>query len=471
MAGNPSSEQWYFPQKPRDNKYWKFVGGLNLGLADWMANVPDDTTLGHMSIPGTHDSCTYTYPHNIKVGCVKTQNWNISTQLNNGIRFLDLRCCLYSDGVIWMYHGTESLKLTLTDVLAACATFLNDHPKETVLLSIKKENTGNHPASDEDFIEAFNNNIRDYKTLFWNENKIPVLSELRGKLAVVSRVFGLDGIQFSQMDVEDHSEGSGNIVGIMNKLEYITGHLRSSIDYNKYNEGVIFTTFCSMNPGHDIGSTNYTISDKLNKLLYAYLAKGREISPLLNNDDVPYLGLVIMDFADNVGLALSKIVSFNDSNIIKSSIEIKILNKFYNNFVYTSSLVNGNDQYTVSRKVAAVKNGAFPSQGVWKIISAGKDNVFLYNTYYKEFMRATSYVKDNRRTVCTDLLGMAAPVDDAFIWTMRDEPESTYSFLNKKYAEYFYETSLDDGKAKDNRRQVACWQPKNIVIQSYFTIF
>lgn len=56
-------------------QYQKYASALN-------------TPLWEMSIPGTHDSCART---NHTAYADKCQNWSITEQLNNGIRFLDLR--------------------------------------------------------------------------------------------------------------------------------------------------------------------------------------------------------------------------------------------------------------------------------------------------------------------------------------------------------------------------------------------
>lgn len=83
-----------------------------------------------MSIPGTHDSCTYTYTNAVKKGWVRTQNWSIEDKFNNIIRFLDLRCSIKksSDCIILIYHGEYDLNIKLTDVLSICKVFLEKNP-------------------------------------------------------------------------------------------------------------------------------------------------------------------------------------------------------------------------------------------------------------------------------------------------------------------------------------------------------
>ena len=53
----------------------------------WMKGVPDSRSLAHMSIPGTHESCALRVLLN---ACCQTLS--IAEQLNQGVRFLDIRC-------------------------------------------------------------------------------------------------------------------------------------------------------------------------------------------------------------------------------------------------------------------------------------------------------------------------------------------------------------------------------------------
>lgn len=58
---------------------------------NWMENVPDETKLSSMSIPGTHDSCTQNVDMRYIFQC---QDASIATQLKYGYRYLDMRLVL-----------------------------------------------------------------------------------------------------------------------------------------------------------------------------------------------------------------------------------------------------------------------------------------------------------------------------------------------------------------------------------------
>jgi len=56
-------------------------------LNQWMSKLKDDTPLSILSIPGTHNSVTY----RSALPSVRCQAVNVTEQLENGVRFLDIR--------------------------------------------------------------------------------------------------------------------------------------------------------------------------------------------------------------------------------------------------------------------------------------------------------------------------------------------------------------------------------------------
>ncbi|KAK9701858.1 hypothetical protein K7432_011544 [Basidiobolus ranarum] len=93
--------------------------------------------LYEISIPATHNSATYT---TIQAGSpwVVCQRHPIYTQLRGGIRSLDFRVCDDSgDSNLWVSHG--SLCSHLINHLEEIKQFLNENPKEIVLVLMKKD--------------------------------------------------------------------------------------------------------------------------------------------------------------------------------------------------------------------------------------------------------------------------------------------------------------------------------------------
>ena len=59
----------------------------------WMKNIPDETPLSMISIPGTHDSAArFTTAPTPRIFCC--QDMSVKNQLLSGARFLDIRLIL-----------------------------------------------------------------------------------------------------------------------------------------------------------------------------------------------------------------------------------------------------------------------------------------------------------------------------------------------------------------------------------------
>ena len=118
----------------------------------WMAGIPDMMPLSALSIPGTHNSHT----HYRALPSVRCQHVDVKTQLDNGIRFLDIRlqpvhATDTTKKDLYLVHGAFPVSLTgpkyFEPVLETCYDFLVAHPSETILISLKREGIGN--ATDE----------------------------------------------------------------------------------------------------------------------------------------------------------------------------------------------------------------------------------------------------------------------------------------------------------------------------------
>lgn len=130
---------------------------------DWMVRIPDATSLGSLSIPGTHDTLTFDLVDNEGYQC---QNHNLETQLRAGLRYLDVRSRLVyrkhgnanDPPLIGIYHGYAYTGYTFEDVLQTVFEFLKAHPTEGIIMRIKEEGrpvpTNGDKPEDEDLDEA-----------------------------------------------------------------------------------------------------------------------------------------------------------------------------------------------------------------------------------------------------------------------------------------------------------------------------
>lgn len=96
---------------------------------DWMRWVPDSKRLSELSLPGTHDTMSR-YGGDL----VETQSLPLRSQLDAGIRVLDIRCRHIED-VFAIHHGVVFQNAYFgADVLGVCYDFLQDHPTETIIM-------------------------------------------------------------------------------------------------------------------------------------------------------------------------------------------------------------------------------------------------------------------------------------------------------------------------------------------------
>lgn len=241
----------------------------NLNGKNWMSGISDDRFLYEINIPGSHDSATANCKNStnnfarifgtpvLNTGkYAKTQSLTLSQQLNAGVRYLDLRfspkqeklllchgnakkaafalyaaeflsllnpifiVCVYLiyhlDIEFYAYEDEAcTIPLTCDSALAQIKDFLKDNPTETVILSAKKEN-----GNTEDFVALFKEQIQKLKTqknpsthqeYLYSENgryfytKMPVLSEVRGKIVLMSPEYEALGAG----DVLDAGNGEG----------------------------------------------------------------------------------------------------------------------------------------------------------------------------------------------------------------------------------------------------------------------
>ncbi|KAA1111645.1 hypothetical protein PGT21_007147 [Puccinia graminis f. sp. tritici] len=182
-------------------------------LSNWMANVADGVAITSMSIPGTHDAATWNYtqatqdylepvtgklPPAIAFQC---QDRSLFQMLGDGIRFFDLRVGFLPDHQqLGFYHASALLSTTATlpDVLLGFYKWLDEHPTETVLMSIKVDNAtfGNPPSPGQPSSKTLQLMLYQLLTQsqlardHWlqEDSKLGTLGAARGKLIFIQRI-------------------------------------------------------------------------------------------------------------------------------------------------------------------------------------------------------------------------------------------------------------------------------------------
>lgn len=148
----------------------------------WMGELPDDTPIAAMTIPGTHDSGAL---HSFADAAGKCQSLTIADQLDTGVRFLDIRLRLKQDSPV-VVHDFVDQGLSFAAVLEDMTAFISENPSEFLLLSIKQDaaplrSTRSFPAC----VEGM---LKDREDLFCFADTLPeTLGEARGKIFVIAR--------------------------------------------------------------------------------------------------------------------------------------------------------------------------------------------------------------------------------------------------------------------------------------------
>ncbi|KAF9244226.1 PLC-like phosphodiesterase [Melanogaster broomeanus] len=154
----------------------------------FLANIPDSVPLSSLMLPGTHETMAfYGWP----ISQCQSNESTLAVQLHSGIRVIDIRLSIIDDRLI-SYHGIVPQRTPFSDILQTLYTYLTSPmtASETVVVSIKQENSNPSLFSKlvREEIKASPGGLQ----MWFLENRVPKLGEVRGKAVMFSR-FGGDG--------------------------------------------------------------------------------------------------------------------------------------------------------------------------------------------------------------------------------------------------------------------------------------
>ncbi|CAM1373582.1 phosphatidylinositol-specific phospholipase C domain-containing protein [Tenacibaculum xiamenense] len=175
---------------------------------DWMSYLDPETNIANLTIPGTHDTGAYgkadltgeqhVFPRSTYI----TQNLSFYEQLNKGIRFFDIRLKesdSYLSGDPIIVHGDIKFHTRFKrDVLGAIKRFFNENKNEALIMTIQSDQGSASKLSTE-----LRNIINDpsYSKLFFTDNRLPRLKELRSRILLITRKLNnVPGIKYSPID-------------------------------------------------------------------------------------------------------------------------------------------------------------------------------------------------------------------------------------------------------------------------------
>ncbi|KAM0287754.1 hypothetical protein ACHAQH_000285 [Verticillium albo-atrum] len=202
-------------------------------LHAWMKELKDSYPLPFLSIPGTHNAPTcYT-----ALPSVRCQAVGITEQLENGVRFFDIRVSATPDNDnLALVHSVFPISLTGTkwfaDLLTEVYAFLERNPSETLIMSIKREGTGK--GTDQDMSRYLRDRyVKKNSNRWYTKPQIPALGDARGKIVLMRRFHCDDGVTKSENDgkgfgvdaahwpdnCEDGKTGGGGFVRVQDFYE------------------------------------------------------------------------------------------------------------------------------------------------------------------------------------------------------------------------------------------------------------
>ncbi|KAF2797602.1 1-phosphatidylinositol phosphodiesterase precursor [Melanomma pulvis-pyrius CBS 109.77] len=318
-------------------------------LSKWMSTIPSSLPLSALSIPGTHNSHTYYRA----LPSVRCQYVGVKTQLENGIRFLDIRvqpshATETSKKDLYLVHGAFPVSLTgtkyLEPVLQTCYDFLSDNPSETILVSLKREGVGN--STDEQLSQILERHYIAPNAAKWHTNPaIPYLGAVRGKLVLVRRyTLHSDALPSPSLSPRDEDGGYGldattwpynttnalhgpfciqdfcevlHPSSISKKLQYSNEHLVRSAECTAFIPGVntdvanplpagpLYLNFCSGSNFWNVGCWPDRIAKVVNRGLEEWICMGHHLVQPVNSPANPGTTDVV-DCAESGGVRRAK---------------------------------------------------------------------------------------------------------------------------------------------------------------------
>lgn len=339
----------------------------------WMANLPDDTYVSQISLPGTHDAGAYPSTSALDDALAQTQYVDIENQLNAGIRVLDFRPkYITSSGAFNIAHGYVTYEdRTFDYVFNMAKAWLAEHPTEFIIVQLKNEF-----GSDTDSQTGWQTNMRNKLLSIAEDYRIDAfdpkmtLKDARGKILFLSRDFyvGTDN------DISDHNHAS-----------WVGGKFNFGIDNNNYSWTIAGGTYLTY------WSTNvYTsaIPSELGAILY--------ISDHYKGGFG--LGLASPDTEKKQNCISSTIkAAYNDSNIdtwYLTFLNVSGLSSNQGQYnQYTANLISSLSSSTYQRTGMVMFDWACPFSGTGTATvttdSGNKEEITVTNSYYGyEVMKA-----------------------------------------------------------------------------------
>lgn len=236
-----------------DNPAYRSLGKAD--NPDWMRALGNGTSLGALSVPGTHETLsirggdmTYTQQN----GGPSAQT--LAAQLQAGIRSIDIRVRVIG-GSFTIHHSKVYQDANFADVLKVLGEFLTAHPTETVMMHLRAEcdndagpfsvDCKDDPTSTtgKDRVDVFRKYLDEDPNggFFWGpavsgtkQADVPTLGEVRGKIVLerfrnVDDLSGKYGLAGDSFRIQDDYTVANLLPGAINgKVDKVVRHLEAA---------------------------------------------------------------------------------------------------------------------------------------------------------------------------------------------------------------------------------------------------
>ncbi|KZT20266.1 PLC-like phosphodiesterase [Neolentinus lepideus HHB14362 ss-1] len=182
---------WRIYQNRISRRHKQLVILPKRNLSSFLSELPDSLPLSSLLLPGTHDTMAfYGWP----VSQCQFLETSLPVQLQSGIRVLDIRLSVIKGRLI-AYHGFSPQRAPFQHILSTVHAFLTAPAtcRETLIMSIKQEDF--EITSPAIFSERVHDEVMNGpggRDMWFLENRVPNLGEVRGRVVMFSR-FGGDG--------------------------------------------------------------------------------------------------------------------------------------------------------------------------------------------------------------------------------------------------------------------------------------
>lgn len=262
------------------------TANINISGSAWTSAIADNKSLKDIAIPGTHNSATW----KMITGETKCQNRNIGDQLNDGIRYFDIRVGYNGQ----LYHGDFACSVTLEDIISACVRHIGEHPKETVLVMLSWEGVQSYGLG---AFQSWCAPVFHTWQRYWHFSEyIPKMEAVRGKIVLINGTdTGKKGLSLNQFKRQNNWD-VGDWTQTWRKRAQMKVDLINNFINQSYNDGSDQMLMNNWNKQFNVGVSVNTYADYINGKMQD------------NRYNYPR-GIQVMDFY--YGSNLSRIISSN----------------------------------------------------------------------------------------------------------------------------------------------------------------